>query len=205
MCAYKIPIHLIHRRIRKHVTSPSMVLTQESHRERTYRSPVLLAGRQLECLSNNRYRSGGHLVRSYPDQLLDQSGETPTPRAPYRYSIVFVLRAHSPIPVNTDTLTTAVTGKFLRPLKGMTAGELFRNIQAGHFNINAGMEERDEQKRKLAERKQNDSIRCGGSKDDMKETHAAEKQSEPTATTNLDLSKMSILNQQRKVATRMKD
>jgi hypothetical protein len=189
---------------RKHVTSPSIVLTRVSYRERTYRSPVLLAGRQLECLSNNRYRSGGHLVRSYPAQLLDHSGEAPTPRAPYRYSIVFVLRAHSPIPINTDTLTTTVTGKFLRPLKGITAGELFRNIQAGHFNINAGMEERDEQKRKLAERKQHDSMRCGGSEDETRDIQAAEKRNEPTATTISDHSKTGILNQQRKMATGVK-
>jgi hypothetical protein len=39
------------------------------------------------------------------------------------------------------------------PRRGITAGELFKNIQAAHFNINTGMQERDEQKRKLAEKK----------------------------------------------------
>ncbi len=143
------------------------VLTWKSYRERTYRSPVLLAGRQLECLTNNRYRSGGHLVRSYPDRLHDPTGEASIPRAPYRYSIVFVLRAHSPILVNTDALTTKVTCKFSRPLNGITAGELLRNIQADHFNINAGMEERNEQKRKLAEKKKDENIRCTKGRDDM--------------------------------------
>jgi hypothetical protein len=44
-----------------------------------------------------------------------------------------------------------LTSPLLR--RGITAGELFKNIQAAHFNINTGMQERDEQKRKLAEKK----------------------------------------------------
>jgi hypothetical protein len=140
-----------------------------SNREKTYRSPVLLAGRQLECLTNNRYHSGGHLVRSYPSQLQDKSGEAQKRKPAYRYSIVFVLRAHSPVPVNTESLTTTVTGKFSTPLTGITAGELLRRIQADHFNINAGIGERDEQRRKLAERKKLDSIHSAEGKDD-KET-----------------------------------
>ena len=149
----------------------------EINREKTYRSPVLLAGRQLECLTNNRYHSGGHLVRSYPSQLQDKSGEAQKRKPAYRYSIVFVLRAHSPVPVNTELLTTRVTGKFSTPLTGITAEELLRRIQADHFNINAGIGERDEQRRKLAERKKLDSIHSAEGKDDkdtMWETQATE-------------------------------
>ena len=40
----------------------------------------------------------------------------------YRYSIVFVLRAHSPVIVNTDELTTPITGVFERPMRGIRAG-----------------------------------------------------------------------------------
>jgi hypothetical protein len=102
------------------------VLTRPSHRERIYRSPVLLVGRQLEWLSNNRYRAGGHLVRSYPETGLSNETEAPpTPPAPYRYSIVFVLRAHSPIPINTDELTTPITGHFFRPLWVLGEESLF--------------------------------------------------------------------------------
>jgi hypothetical protein len=59
-----------------------------------------------------------------------------------------------------------VTGKFSTPLTGITAGELLRRIQADHFNINAGIGERDEQRRKLAERKKLDSIYSAEGKDD---------------------------------------
>jgi hypothetical protein len=55
-----------------------------------------------------------------------------------------------------------VTGTFSKPLKGITAGELFRQIQATHFNVNAGTEERGEQKRKLAEKKDHDDMRLAG-------------------------------------------
>jgi hypothetical protein len=127
--------------------------------ERTYERPAgsLLVGRQLERLSNGRYRSGGHLVRSYPDSIPPPdapiSMEPIVPPRTYRFSIVFVLRAHSPIPVDTDNLTTSITGRFKRPLKDITAQELFRSIQSAHFNINTHIPEREEQRRRLAEQK----------------------------------------------------
>jgi hypothetical protein len=132
--------------------------------ERSYFTPAasLLVGRQLERLSNGRYFSGGHRVRSYPEPPTQPQSNTnpkqaPVPKSPqegkkYRYSIVFVLRAHSPIPVNTDELTTAITGEFEKPIRDSTARELFRHIQAAHYNINTGLEERDKQKKKLAEK-----------------------------------------------------
>jgi hypothetical protein len=92
--------------------------------EKSYYSPAgsVLVGRQLECLSNSRYRAGGHLVRSYPS--VKPHDPTPVPgslRKQYRYSIVFVLRAHSPVPINTDNLTTRITGQFSHPLRDITA------------------------------------------------------------------------------------
>lgn len=120
--------------------------------EKSYERPAgsLLVGKQLERLSNERYISGGHLVRSYPD--LPQQPET-SPGRNYRYSIVFVLRAHSPVMVNTDTLTTPITGAFHDPIRDVEARELFREIQKAHFNINTGKEEREQQRLKLLEKK----------------------------------------------------
>ena len=117
--------------------------------ERNYPSPAasLFVGRQLERLTNGCYYSGGHLVNSYPD-VGNSNSSNPSKR--YRHSIVFVLRAHSPVPIKTDDLETSVTGKFAKPLQNITADDLFKTIRSTHFNINAGVEERDGQKRKLA-------------------------------------------------------
>ncbi|KAL2073699.1 hypothetical protein VTL71DRAFT_11025 [Oculimacula yallundae] len=120
--------------------------------EQSYKSPKgsLLVGRQLERLSNARYRAGGHQVQSYPNS----NPETITSSDPannWRHSVVFVMRAHLPVPINTDELTTDITGPFLEPLRGITARELFDDIHSAHFNINAGVEERGEQRRRLAE------------------------------------------------------
>jgi DNA-binding winged helix-turn-helix (wHTH) protein len=53
--------------------------------------------------------------------------------------------------LNTDNLTTPITGQFRNPLRDITAQELFRNIQKAHFNINTNIEERNDQRQKLAE------------------------------------------------------
>ncbi|CAG8955583.1 hypothetical protein HYFRA_00009537 [Hymenoscyphus fraxineus] len=119
--------------------------------EKTFSEPAgsLMVGRQLERLSNSRYQSGGHRVVSYPAPTLDSQSKT-TRR--YRYSIVFVLRAHEPVPVSTDQLTTKITGTFANTISG-TAGELYREIHRAHFNINTGIEERNRQREVLAARK----------------------------------------------------
>lgn len=104
----------------------------------------LLSGRQLERLSNGRYPAGGHRVVSYGDPTAVQDGE---PR--YRYSIVFVLRAHEPVILNSQDLETKITGKWPEPVKGMTAGELYAEIRGAHFNINISQEERDRQRDKV--------------------------------------------------------
>jgi hypothetical protein len=128
--------------------------------EKTYESPAqtVLVGRQLERMTNGRYRAGGHLVRSYPNT---KPKNTDLPNSPesrqYRYSVVFVLRAHYPIPINTDNLTTPITGEFANPMRDITAGDLFKKIHAAHYNINTEVEERNEQKRKLDEEKRKKS------------------------------------------------
>ena len=98
----------------------------------------VLVGHQLNQLSNQRYALGGHRVVSIP-----------RPDAPsrYRYSLVFILRMHSPVPVDSDLLTTNLTGKFAKPIK-MKAGDLFQQISSRHFNVNVPKSERDAQRAK---------------------------------------------------------
>jgi hypothetical protein len=111
--------------------------------ERSYKEPAgtLLAGKQLERLTNKRYAAGGHLVRSYLNP--------PSKGKNYRYSIVFVLRAHSPVMLNTDNLTTPITGEFQEPLRDVPARELYRSIRRAHFNINSQKDEREQQRREV--------------------------------------------------------
>jgi hypothetical protein len=126
--------------------------------ERSYEQPAatVLAGRELEFLTNGRYVAGGHIVNSYPDlpvPSLNSGSEGLESPDRSRYSIVFVLRAHSTVEVNTDILTNSFTGPFPNPLKGLTAKDLFMEINRRHFNINTHQQEREEQRRKLAEQK----------------------------------------------------
>jgi hypothetical protein len=62
---------------------------------------------------------------------------------------VFVLRAHSPVVIDTDELTTDVTGEFGEKMRGIKAGQLFARIRGRCFNINTGLEEREEQRKKV--------------------------------------------------------
>ncbi|KAI4665617.1 uncharacterized protein J4E78_003079 [Alternaria triticimaculans] len=109
---------------------------------------TMLAGRQLERLSNGRYPAGGHRVVAY-------GSPEPSPNAPstddkkYRFSIVFVLRAHEPLIINSDSFETEVTGKWLEPMNGVTAGRFYEKIRGQHFNINIDMDEREKQRNKL--------------------------------------------------------
>lgn len=116
--------------------------------ERHYKTPcaTLLAGRQLERYSNFRYPAGGHRVVSYGREA-DAAAEEKR----FRHSIVFVLRAYEPVVVDSDALETEITGRWKEPVKGVTAGQMYREIRSRHFNINIGMEEREKQRRKLRE------------------------------------------------------
>jgi hypothetical protein len=112
---------------------------------------TLLSGRQLERLSNGRWPAGGHRVVSYG--LSHPSVSPPAFSADqhdrYRYSIVFVLRAHEPIPIFSHRLETHVTGKWDEPIDGVTAGVFYERIRKMHFNINIEVDEREKQRRNL--------------------------------------------------------
>ncbi|OAL46618.1 hypothetical protein IQ07DRAFT_590725 [Pyrenochaeta sp. DS3sAY3a] len=127
----------------------------------------LLVGRQLERLSNGRYPAGGHRVVAYervPKQRTASSTSPekirgavdtpdPDPEPQYRFSIVFVLRAHEPLLINSDDLETAITGKWEKPMNGVTAGQFYADIRGKHFNINVDVGEREKQRRKVREDK----------------------------------------------------
>ncbi|PSN59455.1 hypothetical protein BS50DRAFT_580026 [Corynespora cassiicola Philippines] len=117
--------------------------------ERRYKSPAatMLVGRQLEMFSNGRYVAGGHRVVSYPrPQPHAQPSHT---EKKYRHSIVFVLRAHEPILVRSSELESAITGKWTEPVDAASAGKIYEEIRARHFNINIDKKERDDQRLKL--------------------------------------------------------
>ncbi|KAF1924220.1 uncharacterized protein M421DRAFT_425059 [Didymella exigua CBS 183.55] len=114
----------------------------EKEVERTgMKGASLLAGKQLERFSNSRYPAGGHRVVSYGDPMNGKDGG-----ARYRFSIVFVLRAHEPVIIDSEELETAITGKWSEPVQGLTAGELYTQIRGAHFNINISQEERERQR-----------------------------------------------------------
>jgi isopenicillin N synthase-like dioxygenase len=111
----------------------------------------LLVGRQLERLSNQRYGAGGHRVVSYgaPESATTQR----EPR--YRFSIVFVLRAHEPVIVDSDALETQITGEWDEgeKLRGVEVGEWYKGIRGRHYNINIDVGERERQRRSMAGKK----------------------------------------------------
>jgi hypothetical protein len=131
---------------------------------------TLMAGRQLQYLTRDRYNPGGHRVVSYgedtpliPDNLDDlypsrsrkllnrltfSKSKKPV-KEKYRYSIVFVLRAHEAVPVNYSILESPGLTFDENDKEAKTAGELFRRIRKAHYNINTGISERDKQKQKL--------------------------------------------------------
>ena len=139
---------------------------------------TLLVGRQLYELSNGKYLAGGHQVRSYEPSdpnILSHLGRWTTswntskpPRSPedsygcgkhkkFRYSIVFVLRAHYPIVIDVASLTSNITGKNTMITDGETAGDMFKRIRKDRYNINSNMKERDKQKKIIAETKRSHS------------------------------------------------
>lgn len=74
---------------------------------------------------------------------------SPSSSSNYRYSIVFVLRAHWPVPVDSSLLTTPITGAFTSPMSNMTAKDLFVSIERMCYNVNVELKERDKQRRRL--------------------------------------------------------
>ncbi len=118
----------------------------------------LLVGRQLEQLSNGRYPAGGHRVVAYGSSKHESTGATaklpssnPTDAKEkrYRFSIVFVLRAHEPVILNSDELETEITGKWKTPIVNNTVEKWYEEIRGRHFNINIDKGERERQRQKL--------------------------------------------------------
>ncbi|TEY58778.1 hypothetical protein BOTCAL_0200g00060 [Botryotinia calthae] len=124
---------------------------------------TLLVGRELYFLSNGRYNAGGHSVRMYPSTATrnepngkenESDQETPT-RKHYRYSIVFVLRGHEDVSIDTDELRTPITGRWKKPMKGLKMENLYRRFMSKYVNINEEMEERQKQRKRLYDKKTN--------------------------------------------------
>lgn len=134
---------------------------------------TLMSGRQLQYLTRDRYQPGAHRVVSYgphtpliPDDLdnlampsrsrrLLQRLSLNKPKLPtkerYRYSIVFVLRAHERVPVDYTMLESPGLLFEEKDKEAKTAGELFKRIKKAHYNVNIGHELREEQKRRILE------------------------------------------------------
>jgi hypothetical protein len=131
---------------------------------------TIMGGRQLQYLTRNRYMPGGHRVVSYGEntplipadldtlypskskRLLNRLSFSKPPaveKEKYRYSIVFVLRAHENVPIDYSTLEQPGFIFTENDKQARTAGELWQRIRGSHFNINTGLKERDEQKKKL--------------------------------------------------------
>lgn len=125
----------------------------------------LLVGRQLERLSNGRYGAGGHRVVSYgapnpyDQDTANLASDTGRREPQYRFSIVFVLRAHEPVNIDSEELETEVTGKWDVSLKDVTAGKMYEEIRGRHYNINIDVEEREKQRRGINEKKGKDGVK----------------------------------------------
>lgn len=130
--------------------------------EESYTTPTasVLTGRQLSALTNGRYAPGPHRVVA-PASSAPFDKEVKLPK--YRYSLVFILRAHNPVPISTAKLTTVHTGPFANSMEGMTAGDLHRQISSTCYNINTQKEKREIQRAKMRGRKTGkDSQETGG-------------------------------------------
>lgn len=133
---------------------------------------TVMGGRQLQYLTRDRYKPGGHRVMSYgkdtpliPESIedlhtsrrqrllkrLSLSSPKKAPKEKYRYSIVFVLRAHEDVDVDYRLLESPGFVFEAKDMSARTAGELFKRIRGAHYNINTGHQLRDLQKRKLLE------------------------------------------------------
>ena len=139
---------------------------------------TLMSGKQLQHLTHDRYTPGGHRVMSYgkntpliPANLDDLYPSRSRrllnrlsfsrPKVPvkekYRYSIVFVLRAHGDVPVDYDLLETPELKFKDEDKEAKTAGQLFKRIKKAHYNVNIGHAQREEQKRLLEKQQPQDA------------------------------------------------
>ncbi len=103
---------------------------------------TLLAGETLAFLSRGNYRAGVHRVVCAP--AAEGEGD------PYRFSIVYTLRA-APAPLFTRDFESRVVGAFGpgETVEGQSSALLFEKIMRAHWNVNAALSVREEQRRKL--------------------------------------------------------
>lgn len=105
---------------------------------------TLLSGATLARLSNGLYTPGRHRVFVHPS-----TDEAPSP---YRFSLVFALRAHLPVVVSSRMFTTDVTGPYIHPFgedREAKMGDIYQAISNAHFNINIDKSVREEQRQKV--------------------------------------------------------
>jgi isopenicillin N synthase-like dioxygenase len=128
----------------------------------------ILTGTFLTHLTNGVYFPGIHRV--VVPVLLPSS---PSNESPYRYSVVYPLRAHSPVILNASVFATPLTGIFkperIALFDGKTAGEVYDKIAGKAWNINTeknskGMQMRNERGafRKLPPKRQGTMVDYGG-------------------------------------------
>lgn len=109
-------------------------------------SATLLTGETLAFLSRGTYKAGVHRVVCEPPAA---EGDDP-----YRFSIVFTLRA-APAPLFTREFESGVVGRFEvgERVEGESSKVLFERIMRSHWNVNAAPGVRDEQRRRFGERR----------------------------------------------------
>ncbi|CAF9907898.1 hypothetical protein IMSHALPRED_006526 [Imshaugia aleurites] len=103
---------------------------------------TLLVGETLAFLSRGKYKAGVHRVVCAP--AAESGGD------PYRFSIVFTLRA-APAPLFTRDFESEVVGAFGagERVEGESSAVVFERIMRTHWNVNAQPSVREEQRRRF--------------------------------------------------------
>ncbi len=139
---------------------------------------TLLGGETLAFLSRGRYRAGVHRVVCAPSSSSSSSSlssssisseadadaaEGRSNGDPYRFSIVFTLRA-APAPLFTRDFESRVVGEFGagERVEGESSAVLFERIMRTHWNVNAAPSVREEQRRKFEGRGGGVGVGVGG-------------------------------------------
>jgi len=107
---------------------------------------TLLGGRTLGRFTNGIYHPGRHRVFVHP-----ATEESPSP---YRFSLVFALRAHFPGMVSSKMLTTEVTGPFKQPFgedEPVKIIDMYRVLTSARYNINIDKKVREQQRKQALE------------------------------------------------------
>jgi isopenicillin N synthase-like dioxygenase len=111
----------------------------------------LLVGRQLQRFSNGRYLPGGHRVMSYPKAEAKSRGAVAEKK--YRFSVVFVLRAHYDEIIHIKSLSSPITGENQMVKDGESAKQFFTDLRSSHYNINTNLKDREKQKSHIRQKR----------------------------------------------------